>query len=234
MPRRPPMASRSLTPSAPRRRSPAAAPDLIQRLARVRGTSPGSTLASEIEASPSRWMASHGLHPLSDARANARLQAYDTRVKQAFDRIVPVLKQLSALQHDDDFVERAQQVALAELGYTLPLPILERAWVTQLDMRTLFAWCLFETYEQISATFFQQDPLEGQRDSAAAKEFEAFLLGCGFHLLDITPCADGRLAHAIAFALRLPYSAVRRRPHAGALFDVENTVNRWEIGRAHV
>ena len=152
MPRRPPMASRSLTPSAPRRRSPAAAPDLIQRLARVRGTSPRSSLVSEIDASPSRGMASHGLHPLSDARANARLQAYDTRVKQAFDRIVPVLKQLSALQHDDDFVERAQQVALAELGYTLPLPILERAWVTQLDMRTLFAWCLFETYEQISAT----------------------------------------------------------------------------------
>ena len=26
---------------------------------------------------------------------------------------------------------------------------------------------------------------------------------------------------------RSPYSAVRRRPHAGALFDVENTVNRW-------
>ena len=164
---------------------------------------------------------STGLHPLSDGRTNARLQAYDSRVKEAFDRIVPVLKQLSALQHEDDFVARAQELARAELGYTLPLPILERAWVTQLDMRTLFAWCVFETYEQISATFFQEDPLEGQRGCEAAMEFESFLLECGFHLLDITPCADGRLAHAIAYALRIPYSAVRRRPHA-------------EIGRAHV
>jgi carboxysome shell carbonic anhydrase len=164
---------------------------------------------------------------LTDGSANARLQAYDNRVKESFDRIVPVLKRLSALQHDSDFVEQAQQLARSELGYEVPLPILERAWVTQLDMRTLFAWCLFETYEQLSASFFQDDPLQGQRGGAAAEEFERFLLDCGFHLLDITPCADGRLAHAIAFALRLPYSAVRRRPHAGALFDVENTVQRW-------
>ena len=170
---------------------------------------------------------SSGLHPLSDASTNARLQAYDSRVKESFDRLVPVLKRLSALQHEPDFINQAQQLARAELGFEVPLPILERAWVTQLDMRTLFAWCLFETYEQLSASFFQGDPLEGQRESRAAEEFEQFLLDCGFHLLDITPCADGRLAHAIAYALRLPYSAVRRRPHAGALFDVENTVNRW-------
>jgi carboxysome shell carbonic anhydrase len=27
--------------------------------------------------------------------------------------------------------------------------------------------------------------------------------------------------------MRIPFSAVRRRSHAGALFDIENTVNRW-------
>ena len=140
---------------------------------------------------------------------------------------MPLLKQLSALQHEDDFVERAQELARASLGYSLPLPILEQAWVSQLDMRTLFAWCVFETYEQTSASFFEDDPLGGQAGSPAAVAFDAFLLDCGFHLLDVTPCADGRLAHAIAYALRLPFSSVRRRPHAGGLFDVENTVNRW-------
>ena len=148
-------------------------------------------------------------------------------MKDAFDRIVPVLKQLSALQHEDDFVEQAQALAQEQLGFSLPLPILEKAWVSQLDMRTLFAWSVFETYEQTSDGFFRDDPLAGQPGSPAAEEFNAFLLSCGFHLLDVTPCADGRLAHAIAFALRLPFSSVRRRPHAGALFDVENTVNRW-------
>ncbi len=153
--------------------------------------------------------------------------AYETQVKDSFDRIVPLLKRLSALQHEDDFVPQAQRLAQAELGLELPLPILEQAWVTQLDMRTLFAWCVFETYEQTSDRFFQQDPLGGQPGCPAAEAFNAFLLSCGFHLLDVTPCADGRLAHAVAYALRIPFSSVRRRPHAGALFDVENTVNRW-------
>ncbi len=211
MPRRPAPTIRPLAPSAPRRRPDApGGADLSRRLAAVRLGQGASSL-----------------HPLTDSVANAALESYDRGVKDAFDRIVPVLKRLSALQHEDDFVERAQALAQAELGFSLPLPILEKAWVSQLDMRSLFAWCVFETYEQTSDGFFRDDPLRGQPGSPAAEEFNAFLLSCGFHLLDATPCADGRLAHAIAFALRLPFSSVRRRPHAGALFDVENTVNRW-------
>jgi carboxysome shell carbonic anhydrase len=148
-------------------------------------------------------------------------------VKEAFDRLVPVLKRVSALQHEDGFEQRAQDLARAELGFELPPQLLETAWVTQLDMRTLYAWCLFETYEQTSAVFFQDDPLDGRPGGPSAESFDSFLLECGFHLLDVTPCADGRLAHAVASALRIPFSSVRRRPHAGALFDVENTVNRW-------
>ncbi|MBW4531990.1 MAG: carboxysome shell carbonic anhydrase [Aphanothece saxicola GSE-SYN-MK-01-06B] len=211
MPRRPAPTIRPLAPSAPRRRPDApGGADLSRRLAAVR-----------------LGQGAAGLHPLTDSAANAALESYDRGVKDAFDRIVPVLKRLSALQHEDDFVVQAQALAQAELGFSLPLPILEKAWVSQLDMRSLFAWCVFETYEQTSDGFFRDDPLQGQPGSPAADEFNAFLLSCGFHLLDATPCADGRLAHAIAFALRLPFSSVRRRPHAGALFDVENTVNRW-------
>ena len=219
MPRRPAPAIRNLAPTAPRRRSAPPEGDLRERLARVRGGEEAPRAASAGRR--------NGLHPLSDGATNARLLAYEGRVKEAFDRIVPVLKRISALQHEDGFVDLAQQLALAELGYRLPEPILEKAWVSQLDMRTLFAWCVFEAYEQTSASFFCEDPLEGRAGSAAAEEFDAFLLSCGFHLLDITPCADGRLAHAIAYALRIPFGSVRRRPHAGALFDVENTVNRW-------
>jgi carboxysome shell carbonic anhydrase len=162
-------------------------------------------------------------HCLRDARANSCLHTYDHQVKAAFDQIVPVLQKLSALQHEPNFIISAQRLAKAELGFELPLPILEMAWVTQLDMRRLFAWCVFETYEQTSKAFFETDPLGGTK----AEKFEQLLIDCGFHLLDITPCADGRLAHAIAFGLRIPISCVRRRPHAGAMFDVENTVDRW-------
>jgi carboxysome shell carbonic anhydrase len=220
--------ARSLNPS-----SPSASQQRRGRQRPATGVSAASSAqASRSSGSPApapRRVRStgEGSHPLTDASANAALAAYDASVKHRFDRIVPVLKQLSALQHEADFVAEAQRLAHAELGHELPLPVLERAWTSQLDMRTLFAWCLFEAYEQTSNEFFNSDPLQGQAGSSSAEAFNAFLLSCGFHLLDITPCADGRLAHAIAYALRLPYSSVRRRSHAGALFDVENTVNRW-------
>ncbi len=209
-PRRYGSAERTLAPTAPLRRAGQAPVVSLQARGGRRPLAPNLTL-----------------HPLTDATANARLQAYDADVKGAFDRIVPVLKRLSALQHEDYFIDQAQRHARTELGYELPLPILEKAWVSQLDMRTLFAWCVFETYEQVSAAFFRDDPLQGQEGTPAAEAFNAFLLSCGFHLLDVSPCADGRLAHAICYALRLPFSSVRRRPHAGAMFDVENTVDRW-------
>ena len=238
MPRRPATAPRLQAPTSPRRRWEITPEEFRERLAEVRGGQlpseghprterNGGGGSQPWERASSRSSASGSLHPLTNGQANAALHAYDTRVKDAFDRLGPVLKRISALQHEDHFEERAQELARAELGFELPLPLLETAWVSQLDMRTLFAWCLFETYELTSAVFFQEDPLDGRPGGPAAEAFDAFLLECGFHLLDITPCADGRLAHAVASALRIPFSSVRRRPHAGGLFDVENTVNRW-------
>ncbi|QNI66903.1 carboxysomal carbonic anhydrase [Synechococcus sp. BMK-MC-1] len=167
------------------------------------------------------------VHPLTDQQLNDQLQSYEHEVKGRFDRIVPVLKQVSVLQHEPDFITQAQRLARAELGFDLPDHILEQSWVRPLDMRALFAWCVFQSHQQFSDHFFQEDPLHGAAGSANSEAFEAFLLECGFHLLDVSPCADGRLAHTIAYALRIPFSAVRRRSHAGAMFDVENTVNRW-------
>ena len=236
MRRRPANFERPLAPTAPRRR-PAAeqlgaptapAPVSPAPLNPVSGLSKRvRPVASPVVIRPAGHRGGAGLHPLSNGQANAALRAYEQRTLGAFDRIVPVLKRLSALQHEGDFVAEAQRLAVAELGHELPLPILEQAWTSQLDMRTLFAWCVFEAYEQTSLSFYNDDPLAGQAGSADAEAFDAFLLDCGFHLLDITPCADGRLAHAIAYALRVPFSSVRRRSHAGAMFDVENTVDRW-------
>ncbi len=166
-------------------------------------------------------------HPLTNLIENKKLQCYESETKESFDSIVPCLKKISALQHEEDFVSRSQSLAKAELGIELPIHILEKAWVQPLDMRALFAACVFKAHERSSDKFFHSDPLNASADSEAAKLFQSFLYECGFHLLDVTPCADGRLAHSIAYALRIPFSSVRRRSHAGAMFDVENTVNRW-------
>jgi carboxysome shell carbonic anhydrase len=172
---------------------------------------------------PSPATGRSGLHPLTDAAANARLYDYESAVKGAFDAIVPVLQRIATERCEPDFMDRAQAIARRELGFALPAHILEATWVTGLDMRRLFASCVFETYRRFSDEFYTADPLRG-RDGA---EFQAFLQRCGFHLMDVTPCADGRLAHAISYVLRLPYGAVRRKSYAGSLFDIENTVEKW-------
>ncbi|MGB5564082.1 MAG: carboxysome shell carbonic anhydrase [Sedimenticolaceae bacterium] len=154
---------------------------------------------------------------------NAQLQAYERTVKDAFDGIVPTLKELSALQHEADFVAQAQRIARQKFGFELPGGVLEGAWVKQLDMRRLFAWCVFQTYKHFCDDFFLHDPLA----SVDADGFDGFLQACGFHTLDISPCADGRLAHVVRYVLRLPHRSVRRKSYAGAMFDIENSVQKW-------
>ena len=163
------------------------------------------------------------MHPLTNNRENEQLYAYESSVKASFDAIVPTLKEVSALQHEADFEQRSQQLARARLGFELPAALLDDAWVTQLDMRSLFAWCLFETYRRFCDDVFTHDPLGDKNDDA----FQQLLQECGFHTLDVSPCADGRLAHVIRYVLRLPYKAVRRRSYAGAMFDIDDSLGKW-------
>ena len=162
-------------------------------------------------------------HPLTDVRENERLFKYENSVKESFDGIVPALKKISALQHEADFVNKAQRIADSQLGFELPTVLLEDAWVDQLDMRSMFAWSLFETYRRFSDDVFTRDPL-GNNDEQA---FQKLLEESGFHLMDISPCADGRLAHVISYVLRLPTKTVRRRSYAGAMFDIDDSLNKW-------
>jgi carboxysome shell carbonic anhydrase len=219
-----PKASRPTRPPRPK----GASPDEIRRIrngkaASKRVTPPASNNSSlGVAPRPVANRSGDG-HPLTDQGANRRLADYESGVKGAFDRIVPVLKEIASHRCEPDFIDRAEYLAREELGLDLPAHLLEDAWISGLDMRRLFAWTLFETYRHMSDEFFNQDPLAGRE----SREFEAFLLDCGFHLMDVTPCADGRLAHAISYVLRLPYGPVRRKSYAGSLFDIENTVEKW-------
>ncbi len=162
-------------------------------------------------------------HPLVDGYDNELLYRYETSVKKAFDAIVPTLRKVSAYQQEEDFVARAQAEARQQFGFELPQEILQDAWVDQLDMRSLFAWCVFKTYQHYCDDFFGSAPLSNK----SAEEFQSFLQQCGFHTMDVSPCADGRLAHAIRYVLRLPIEAVRRKSYAGAMFDIDNSIQKW-------
>ncbi|MGD8803575.1 MAG: carboxysome shell carbonic anhydrase [Gammaproteobacteria bacterium] len=184
---------------------------------------PGARGERSVVGTGTAYATAMASHPLTSSDENTRLHAYERGVKEAFDAIVPTLKSVSALQHEADFEQHAQQIAHQQLGFELPHTLLADAWVDQLDMRSLFAWCVFETYRRFCNEVFTRDPLANNSDA----QFQAFLEECGFHLLDISPCADGRLAHVIRYVLRLPYKAVRRRSFAGAMFDIEDSLEKW-------
>lgn len=184
----------------------------------------GAETAGMSRRSPARGtVAAASAHPLVRQRDNAHLYAYEQDVKSAFDRIVPTLKRIAGLQHEPGFEDAAQKIARTELGFELPVGVLGEAWVDRLDMRRLFAYCVFATYRRFSDGFFTRDPLSREDD----EDFAAFLQGCGFHLMDVSPCADGRLAHIVRFVLRLPFREVRRKSYAGAMFDIEDSVQKW-------
>lgn len=162
-------------------------------------------------------------HPFTRSEENARLFDYEQRIKQAFAHIEPTLRQISALQHETDFAPQAQALAERELGFHLPDDKLTDTWVKPLDIAGLYAWCVFETFQRMSSEFFEVAPLASADDD----QFQQFLERCGYHTLDVSPCADGRLAHVIRYVLRLPYKGVRRKSYAGAMFDVDDSLQKW-------
>jgi len=163
-------------------------------------------------------------HPLVDAELNRRLAEYESRLRARFSAIEPVLRQISSQQHEEDFARRAQEYARDRLGYELPGKLLEDAWITGLDMRALHADCIFRSFAQ-SVTLAGQD----QANWRERMPIDADFLGaCGYHTVDLSPCADGRLQGLLPFVLRMaPNPDVFVKAYAGALFDVENDLADW-------
>lgn len=161
-------------------------------------------------------------HPLTNEIENRRLLTHEQTIKGRFDNIVPVLKRIAALQHASDFVEQAQAIARQELGFELPEQILADAWVNDLDMPALYGESVMRTLRLMA------DHARLANQSESIDEATAFLLDCGYHAVDMTPCSDGRLKGLVRYILRLPAEAVRsRKSYAGAMFDVEANVKRW-------
>ncbi|HNA81639.1 MAG TPA: carboxysome shell carbonic anhydrase [Thiobacillaceae bacterium] len=176
------------------------------------------------ETAPSPGGSGLPRHALANRSMNARLAHCEDSVKGRFDAIVPVLKSLSALQHLDDFPVRAERIALERLGYPLPPATLEDAWVAGLDLKALYAYCAFQSLKAAVDQFARD--IRAQLE--VVQDTRNFFLDCGFHAVDISPCADGRLKGLSRYILRLPLTSLaRRKAYAGALFDVETDVRHW-------
>lgn len=163
-------------------------------------------------------------HPLADLKANARLACCEESAKGRFEAIVPTLKTIAGMQHEANFIERAQSLAYECLGHRLPAVALDDAWVAGLDLKALYAHCAFVAQQDLSTKFATD--LKSQIETV--QDVSNFFLDCGFHAVDISPCADGRLKGLMRYILRLPLTSLtRRKAYAGALFDVETDVRHW-------
>lgn len=166
-----------------------------------------------------------GAHALVDQAQNQMLRQYETDIKAGFDNIGPVLKDILSQQHHHDFKRWANRELFNKLHVTLD----ENEWdVSKADhsqavFQNLFAKTLFAQFMRLSENFFKNDPLKGQN----RQEAESIFRNAGIHAVGIAPCADGRLAHFVSYVLRMPYSSARRKAHAGALFDISESVRNW-------
>lgn len=164
-------------------------------------------------------------HALVDSGLNEALYGYEAMLQARFDEVEAVLQAVAELPRGEGFDAQAQRLARERLGFELPTEMLQSSWIVGLDMSALFAHCLFEACRRSVAQATQEQAgwLQGMAID------DEFIAECGYHTLDITPCADGRLQGVLPFVLRVsPASeAVLLKAYAGALFDIELDMADW-------
>ncbi len=174
--------------------------------------------AAEVASSGAR-------HPLGDGVVSLALRRRAEEIDAAFAAIAPTLQALAPRQFDDGFSSYASDVIRARLQLDVPPAALASRWTAPLDLRALHARCVLGTFCRLIERAFDR----GLAQLSDGESAEALIRRWGFHAIDITPCADGRLSGVVDFILRVPPSVVAyRESHAGALFDVAQSVRHWE------
>jgi carboxysome shell carbonic anhydrase len=116
-------------------------------------------------------------------------------------------------------------VLQSRLGLVVGPELLASSWSAPLDMRRLHAHCVLGTFRRLVELAVDR----GLSTLIDGESAEALIHRWGFHAIDISPCADGRLAGVVDYILRVPPAVVaHRRSFAGAMFDVEGSLRHWE------
>jgi carboxysome shell carbonic anhydrase len=166
-----------------------------------------------------------GRHPLADRTMSQALRHRAEEIDAAFDAIEPVLRGLAPHQFEPAFARRATSEILSQLRLDLPPELFAANWTAPLDMAALYARCVVGTYQRLIERGFDRSIAQ----TSDGESVDALVQHWGFHAVDITPCADGRLSGVIDYILRVPPSIVAyRQSYAGAMFQVAEAVQHWE------
>jgi len=167
-----------------------------------------------------------GGHPLAEPALSAALKQRSEEIAAAFARVEPILRRLAPRQFDDGFSEQAHRELADSLGVDIPATELESCWSTPLDLGRIHARCVLGTFRNLVEREFDRNIVRLLDEGESA---EVLIQRFGFHAVDITSCADGRLGGAVDYILRVPPAVVVwHDSYAGAMFDVEDALHRWE------
>jgi carboxysome shell carbonic anhydrase len=146
-------------------------------------------------------------------------------IDAAFEAIEPTLKALAPRQFEAGFPALAVEILRERLGVEVPPAALAASWIAPLDMRALQARCVLGAFEGLVRRTFDRSLSRLSEGESA----EDLIRRWGFHAMDISPCADGRLSGVVDYILRVPPAlVVSRRSHAGAMFEIEDSLRQWE------
>jgi len=183
--------------------------------------------ATAVAPEPDAWLGATlpaEAHPLSEAQIDEALRARSAEIEEAFAAIEPTIRDLAGRQLEPGFGAMARAVIRERLGLDVPAAALAADWKKPMDGRGLHAMSVIRTFLRLC----------GRRVDRGLAEFEAepvpvLVRRWGFHAIDITPCADGRLSGLLDYILRVPPAIVTyRKSYAGAMFDVEDALRQWE------
>lgn len=164
-------------------------------------------------------------HPLAEESVTLALLARSTAIAEAFAGIEPALEALAVRQFQDGFAKYARSELRARLRINVPASAFAASWSVPFNARALHARCVIATFRRFLDGAGHRDQL-AMSDGEPATEL---IRRWGFHAIDISPCADGRLAGLLDHILRVPPGIVAdRRSYAGAMFDVAESLRQWE------
>jgi carboxysome shell carbonic anhydrase len=162
---------------------------------------------------------------LADVASSAALRRRAQAIEAAFDAIAPALASLAPQQFEAGFEARAAQSLRAQLQLDFPETAFTASWVRPLDLADLHAQCVIGTFCRLLRHGFDRS-LSDTTDEGNAG---ALIRRWGFHAVDITACADGRLSGVTDYILRVPPAIVAfRDAHAGAMFAAAEFLHNWE------
>jgi len=163
-------------------------------------------------------------HPFADNARSEALHRQDEDIEAAFAAIEPVLVRIAPRHFDEGFPELASR-ELRALGIDVPPRVFAAHVMAPLNMRFLHARCVIGTFCRFLQKGFDRSAAERSDGESAKTLIEQW----GFHAIDVTPCADGRLSGVVDHILRIPPSVVTaNKSYAGALFNITESLRQWE------